>query len=67
MAEAKKNSDSVTITREEAESLSDLLECNLLQVIRDDRDIDSLWWLFNILNVWKKCDSLLNPQEVSDG
>lgn len=65
MADTKKNNDVVTITREEAESLNELLECNLLQVVRDDREIDSLQWLLNILNIWKKCDALLSPQEES--
>lgn len=45
----------VNITSSEATSLRDFIEFNLIDVIRNDEDIDSLLWIHNILNVYRKC------------
>jgi hypothetical protein len=44
----------IEITKNEAECLIDLFECNLLDIIRNDDDIDNLQWLMNICSVFKK-------------
>ena len=48
----------VKITSNEATSLEDFIELNLLDAIRNDVDIDSLLWVYNILNVYRKCGGL---------
>lgn len=45
----------VEITKDEAESLMDLIETNIFKIIRDDIDIDSIKWLDNIMCVYRKC------------
>lgn len=44
----------IEITKDEAESLVDLIECNLFNIIRNDLDIDNMNWLCNICSVFKK-------------
>ena len=44
----------IEITKDEAESLADLIECNLFDIIRNDMDIDGIQWLCNICSVFKK-------------
>lgn len=39
----------IDLTKEQCESLIDYIEVNLLDVIRNDTDIDSLAWVQNIL------------------
>lgn len=48
----------VKITSIEATSLRDFIEFNLLDAIRNDTEIDSLLWVYNILNVYRKCGEL---------
>lgn len=48
----------VKITSSEATSLRDFIEFNLLDAIRNDVEIDSLLWVYNILNVYRKCGGL---------
>ena len=45
----------IEITKDEAESLVDLIECNLYEIIRNDVDIDSIGWLANIMSLYQKC------------
>lgn len=40
----------IDLTKSQCESLIDFIECNLLDVIRNDTDIDNLEWVKNILN-----------------
>ena len=44
----------IEITKDECETLVDLIECNLLNIIRNDEDIDNMIWLMNICSVFKK-------------
>ena len=44
----------IELTKNECESLVDLIECNLLNIIRNDDDIDNIHWLMNICSVFKK-------------
>lgn len=48
----------VKITSNEATSLRDFIEFNFLDAIRNDVEIDSLLWVYNILNVYRKCGGL---------
>ena len=48
----------VTITDNEATSIVDFIDANIFDNIRNDIDIDSIMWLYNILNVHKKCGGL---------
>lgn len=45
----------VEITDNEASSLVDFIDFNLLDAIRNDTDIDSLLWLDNLMSIWRKC------------
>lgn len=45
----------IEITKDEAESLADLIEMNIFDIIRNDADVDSIEWLENIMAVYKKC------------
>ncbi len=45
----------IEITKDEAESLMDLIETNIFKIIRDDVDVDSIKWLVNIMNIYRKC------------
>lgn len=44
----------IEITKGEAESLIDLIEGGLFDIIRNDTDIDSMRWLCNICSVYNK-------------
>lgn len=48
----------IQITDNEASSLRDFIEFNFIQSIRDDVDVDSLLYVYNILNIYKKCGGL---------
>lgn len=45
----------IEITKDEAESLVDLIEMNIFYIIRNDEEIDGIEWLANIMAVYKKC------------
>lgn len=45
----------VELTENEVKSIQDFIELYLFDAIRTDTDIDSPLWLYNILNVYKKC------------
>lgn len=45
----------IEITKDEAESLADLIEMNIFDIIRNDIEIDSIEWLCNIASVYRKC------------
>lgn len=45
----------IELTTAEADSLLDFLELNLIDVIRNDTDVDSLEWLDNMMSIWRKC------------
>ena len=48
-------SKNITITPSEAVSLADFIQLNLIDVIRNDVEIDSIEWIYNLINVYKKC------------
>lgn len=42
------------ISNSEASSLKDFIEYNFIQSIRDDTEVDSLLYVYNILKVYEK-------------
>ena len=48
-------SKNIIITPSEAVSLADFIQLNLIDVIRNDVEIDSIEWIYNSINVYKKC------------
>ncbi len=45
----------VELSRDEAISLCDYLELNLIENIRANPDVDSIEWLRNMTTIWDKC------------
>lgn len=59
--------DGIALTREEAESLHDFIECGFIEFIKEAGDeIDNMKWLYHICNIWKKCDDLMFGKEHED-
>lgn len=48
----------IQITDGEASSLRDFIEFYFLDSIRADEEVDSLLYVHNILNIYKKCGGL---------
>ena len=48
-------SKNIIITPSEAVSLADFIQLNLIDVIRNDVEIDSIESIYNLINVYKKC------------
>ena len=46
--------DSIELTKDEAESLADFIDLNLIQTIRDDTNIDSMAWLKSMIHAYEK-------------
>jgi hypothetical protein len=42
------------LTKDEAYAIADFIEINLMQVIRNDVDIDSMRWLKNMIHGYEK-------------
>ena len=57
----------VKITSNEATSLRDFIEFNFLDAIRNDVEVDSLLWVYNILNVYRKCGGLKEYDDYEGG
>ena len=57
----------IKITSNEATSLRDFIEFNLIDAIRNDVEIDSLLWVYNILNVYRKCGGLKEYDDYEGG
>lgn len=53
----------IQISDNEGTSLKDFIEFNFLDSIRNDPEVDSLLYIWNILNVYKKLGGL---EEFSD-
>ena len=45
----------IKITESEAESLADLIESSIFDIIRDDTEIDNIEWLSDIMSAYRKC------------
>lgn len=44
----------IYINENEASSLKEYIEYNFIQSIRDDEEIDSLLYIYNILNIYER-------------
>lgn len=44
----------IDLTKDEAYSVAELIDMNLLDTIRNYKDIDSMEWLMNIVHVYEK-------------
>lgn len=44
----------IEITENEASSLKDFIECYFIDSIRNDEEVDSLLYLFNILRIYER-------------
>lgn len=42
------------LTKQEAYAVADFIDMNLIEVIRNDTDIDSMLWLRNLLKAYEK-------------
>lgn len=49
------NNNAVLISKEETESLKEFIELNFAEHFKD-LDIDNMQYVYNISNVWKKCE-----------
>ena len=56
----------VTLTKDEAYAIADLIDCNLFSIIRNDTDIDSMKWLRNVINVYVKCSLASGYESATD-
>ena len=46
--------DGLELTKDEAYSLVDFLDVNLIHTIHNDPDVDSMQWLCNIVHAYEK-------------
>ena len=53
-----KENQTVLLTKPEAESLLDWLECHLIDDIRSDEDVDNMVWLSNMMSIYNKCKAI---------
>lgn len=53
--------ENVKITKDQAESLKDLIDIWFFREVRENKDIDNTMWAWNILDIYKQC------QEIIDG
>ena len=53
--------ENVKITKDQAESLKDLIDIWFFREVRENEDIDNTMWAWNILDIYKQC------QEIIDG
>lgn len=44
----------MTITKDEAESLLDFIECYFIDTLKDN-DVDNMKYVYNICSIWRKC------------
>lgn len=47
----------IEITKAEAETLVDLIEAYIFEIIREDTKIDSIQWLDNMMSIYRKCNT----------
>lgn len=53
--------ENIKITKDQAESLKDLIDIWFFREVRENEDIDNTMWAWNILDIYKQC------QEIIDG
>ena len=45
----------IEITKSEAATLIDIIECYTFDIIRQNEEIDNINWLMNLMSMYKKC------------
>lgn len=45
----------IEITKEEVKVLEEFIELYFFDAIRNDKDIDNMYWVQSIVHVWEKC------------
>lgn len=53
--------EKIEITKDQAEALKDLIDIWFFREVRENEDIDNTMWAWNILDIYKQC------QEIIDG
>lgn len=53
--ESEERMENVELTLGEAETLTDLIELYIFEIIRNDEDIDNINWLVNVMSIYEKC------------
>lgn len=54
----------IELTKDQCGSLSDFIEMNLLEVIRNDTDIDNLNWVKNILDALQVFEEAAKSEDI---
>lgn len=50
----------IDLSKDQCESLIDLIENNLFDIIRTDDEIDNIKWLYNIMSAYKTMSEAVN-------
>lgn len=53
----------IYISKDECTSLVDLIEFNLINIIREDESIDNIKWLANIIRIYDRAKELIDKKE----
>lgn len=53
----------IYISKDECTSLVDLIEFNLINIIREDESIENINWLANIMRIYDRAKDLINKKE----
>lgn len=56
----------IEITNDEASSLRDFIEYTLLDLIRNDTDVDDMDYVYNIVNIWKRCEDVTKVHDSTE-
>lgn len=59
-----------SLTKKEAYAIAEFIDCNLIDNIRNDTEIDSIEWLRNILHAYEKAckaSGYVGPTEHEEG
>lgn len=52
--------DKIEITKDQAEALKDLIDIWFFREVRENEDIDNTMWAWNILDIYKQCQDILD-------
>ena len=50
----------IKVTKTQAENLSDLIDLWFFREIRENEDIDNTMWAWDILDIYKQCQSIID-------
>ena len=52
----------IELTKSQCENLAEFIDLNIFSMIRDDTDIDSIGWLSDIMDAYKKLQMAVAEQ-----